>query len=265
MSSEMKDADIEMLFGEDQDNVNLEEMLRFPDEVEDALEKLFPDMDPLSARNFNETDFINREFPTEQSLSNIDEVMNRMKLEIRNLDKQIREVVHGEAGVGYEGEVALGEAKDAINQLFSRIKDIKEKAETSEHMVKAITRDIKQLDIAKTNLTFSITTLENLSMLVCSIEDLSQSIAQRKYSEVEKILERIGCVSDTFQLFKDIKEITELLDSVTQIQTDLGLQIKKDFDEGTTTKGIKESYVPLLSDACRVVNLLDPILRYCCI
>ena len=40
MSSEMKDADIEMLFGEDQDNDNLEEMLRFPDEVEDALEKV---------------------------------------------------------------------------------------------------------------------------------------------------------------------------------------------------------------------------------
>ena len=39
--------------------------------------------------------------------------------------------------------------------------------------VKAITRDIKELDTAKTNLTFSITTLENLSMLVRSIEDLS--------------------------------------------------------------------------------------------
>ena len=27
--------------------------------------------------------------------------------------------------------------------------------------------------------------------------------------------------------------------SVTQIKTDLGFQIKKDFEEGTTTKGIK--------------------------
>ncbi|KAI6647970.1 Vacuolar protein sorting-associated protein 53-like [Oopsacas minuta] len=201
---------------------------------------LFPDMDPLCARKFNEIDFINKEFPTEQSLANIDDFMSRMKLEIRNLDKDIRQIVHGEAGVGYEGEVALSEARDAINKLFSRIKDIKEKAETSEKMVKAITKEIKELDTAKTNLTFSITTLENLSMLVRSIEDLSQNIAQKKYLEVEKILERIGSVSDTFKLFTDIKEITELLQSVTQIQNDLKIQIKKDFEEGTTTKGIKE-------------------------
>ena len=39
--------------------------------------------------------------------------------------------------------------------------------------VKAITREIKELDTAKTNLTYSIKTLEKLSMLVRSIEDLS--------------------------------------------------------------------------------------------
>eukprot|EP00800_Vazella_pourtalesii_P019401 TRINITY_DN6566_c0_g1_i1.p1 TRINITY_DN6566_c0_g1~~TRINITY_DN6566_c0_g1_i1.p1 ORF type:complete len:652 (-),score=146.06 TRINITY_DN6566_c0_g1_i1:61-2016(-) len=128
-------------------------------------------------------------------------------------------------------------------------------------MVKAITREIKELDTAKTNLTYSIKTLEKLSMLVRSIEDLSQSISQKRYTEIEKVLERIGSVRDTFQPFTDIKEITDLLQSVTQMQNELKLQIKKEFEEGTTTKGIKESYVSSLSDACRVVNLLEPGLR----
>jgi vacuolar protein sorting-associated protein 53 len=56
--------------------------------------------------------------------------------------------------------------------LFSSIKDIKQKAEKSEEMVKEITRDIKQLDVAKRNLTLSITTLNHLFILVEGVENL---------------------------------------------------------------------------------------------
>ena len=48
-------------------------------------------------------------------------------------------------------------------------RDIKNKAGESETMVKEITRDIKQLDTAKRNLTTAITTLNHLHMLVGNI------------------------------------------------------------------------------------------------
>ena len=48
--------------------------------------------------------------------------------------------------------------------FFSQIREIKNKAGESETMVKEITRDIKQLDTAKRNLTTAITTL-NLSLI----------------------------------------------------------------------------------------------------
>ena len=48
-------------------------------------------------------------------------------------------------------------------------RDIKNKAGESETMVKEITRDIKQLDTAKRNLTAAITTLNHLHMLVNTI------------------------------------------------------------------------------------------------
>ena len=48
---------------------------------------------------------------------------------------------------------ALDEAQKIIKHLFVHIKDIKERAEKSEEMVREITRDIKQLDCAKRNLT----------------------------------------------------------------------------------------------------------------
>lgn len=71
-----------------------------------------------------------------------------------------------------DGKAELEEAQRYIKHLFIQIKDIKQKAEHSEEIVKEITLDIKQLDCAKKNLTTSITTLNNLHMLVSGIESL---------------------------------------------------------------------------------------------
>lgn len=71
-----------------------------------------------------------------------------------------------------DGKAELEEAQRYIKHLFSQIKEIKQKAEHSEEIVKEITLDIKQLDCAKKNLTTSITTLNNLHMLVSGIESL---------------------------------------------------------------------------------------------
>jgi hypothetical protein len=53
--------------------------------------------------------------------------------------------------------------------FVSASRDIKNKAGESESMVKEITRDIKQLDTAKRNLTTAITTLNHLHMLVSTV------------------------------------------------------------------------------------------------
>ena len=66
------------------------------------------------------------------------------------------------------------QAQTAIVQLFSQIREIKDKAGESETMVKEITRDIKQLDTAKRNLTTAITTLNHLHMLVRGTATLTQ-------------------------------------------------------------------------------------------
>jgi len=53
----------------------------------------------------------------------------------RRLDDDIRVVVRGQTNVGEDGREALEEAQRAIQDLFMKIKDIKDKAEKSEEMV----------------------------------------------------------------------------------------------------------------------------------
>ena len=134
--------------------------------------QVFPSEDPLDKADFNPTDYINNLFPTEQSLSNIEEVIGDFQGKIRQLDSEIKTCIRSQSGVSEDGAAALNEAQRAISQLFGRIKDIRAKAEKSEHTVREITRDIKQLDFAKRNLTSAITTLNHLHFLVFGVDQL---------------------------------------------------------------------------------------------
>ncbi len=54
----------------------------------------------------------------------------------RKLDDDVRHVVRGQTNVSEDGKQALLEAQAAIQELFTKIRDIKDKAEKSEHMVR---------------------------------------------------------------------------------------------------------------------------------
>ncbi|KAL8569006.1 hypothetical protein ACOMHN_048254 [Nucella lapillus] len=163
------------------DDQQFEALLTFTPEVQEAIEQVLPSNDPLDRPDFNPVDYINTLFPTEQSLANIDDVINKIRSKIWRLDDEIRGVVRGQTNVGEEGRQALVEAQRAIQDLFTKIKDIKDKAEKSEEMVKEITRDIKQLDHAKRHLTASITTLNHLHMLLGGVDSLTMLAGRRQY------------------------------------------------------------------------------------
>ncbi|XP_071493403.1 vacuolar protein sorting-associated protein 53 homolog [Diadema antillarum] len=238
---------------------HLNSLLNFPADVQQAIEQVLPSSDPLDRPDFNAVDYINNLFPTEQSLANIDEVVNRMRLKIRRLDDEIRAVVRGQTTAGQDGREALKEAQQAIQELFKRIKDIKEKADKSEQMVKEITRDIKQLDHAKRHLTSSITTLNHLHMLVGGVDSLENMTRRRQYGEVANLLQGVVNVLEHFQKYMSIPQIRQLADKVRKIQSELGLQILADFEESFANQGSRPiANMRELAEACLVVRVLDP-------
>ncbi|NXY84238.1 VPS53 protein, partial [Alcedo cyanopectus] len=225
--------------------------------------QVFPSQDPLDRADFNAVEYINSLFPTEQSLANIDEVVNKIRLKIRRLDDNIRTVVRGQTNVGQDGRQALEEAQKAIQQLFGKIKDIKDKAEKSEQMVKEITQDIKQLDHAKRHLTTSITTLNHLHMLAGGVDSLEAMTRRRQYGEVANLLQGVVNVLEHFNKYMGIPQIRQLSERVKAAQNELGQQILADFEEAFPSQGTKRPGGPsnVLRDACLVANVLDPRIK----
>ncbi|KAJ8667632.1 hypothetical protein QAD02_009295 [Eretmocerus hayati] len=230
--------------------------MNIPPQVQAVIAKVFPSDDPLDQPDFDPTDYINTLFPNEQSLANVDERINKMKLEMSHNDRVIRNIVRNQSIYAQEGRDALKQAQISMKNLFAQMREIKSMAEQSEETVKEITRDIKQLDFAKKNLTQSITCLNHLHMLVERVETLKDLTRKKQYGEVIPPLEATMEVLKYFDDFMDIPQVKELADQVQQIHLELAKQITADFKEAFSGQNL--THFPKLAKGCQVLSFLDP-------
>ena len=61
---------------------------------------MFGTSDPFDRSDFDPVEYINSIFPTEQSLSNIDDVISKMHNRIAEIDQDIRKVLHSQTNAG---------------------------------------------------------------------------------------------------------------------------------------------------------------------
>lgn len=102
-------------------NGSASSVIHFPPEVDRAIQEVFPSDDPLDKPDFEPVDYINGLFPTEQSLTNLDDVIGNMKYNVQAIDDDIRKIVRNQTNSGQDASAALEEAQGAIVQLFTQV------------------------------------------------------------------------------------------------------------------------------------------------
>ena len=200
------------------------------DDLEDDFEPLVSeDLDPLDAENFNAIDYINRQFPNEDSLCGLGNFIEQLKAQEQNIEEGIKHAVRRQAAFGRRAKADLGDAKLAVRELFERIKAIKAKAEQSEELVSDVCRDIKSLDVAKRNLTLTVTALKRLVMLVTALEQLRSTAECRHYEQASCLIHAVEELSSHFQELSHVARVADLLERKAGVFSDLRQQVLEDY------------------------------------
>uniref|UniRef100_T1H317 Vps53 N-terminal domain-containing protein n=1 Tax=Megaselia scalaris TaxID=36166 RepID=T1H317_MEGSC len=238
--------------------MNKDSAIEFSDEVQAIINEIVPASDEIDLPDFQLINYINQMFKTEQSLANIETTIDSMQTQVDLVQDNIRTLLKDQVLTSNEGDEALSESMRIIRQLFGEVTGIKTRAENTEEIVKEITRDIKQLDCAKTNLTTSITILNHLRMLVDGVETLQKLTELRIYNEIMNPLEAVIEVNSHFQSYHDIPQIKVQSNALEKIKTDLAEQILEDFKASFSGKKEKSITFTQLKDACCIASVLDP-------
>lgn len=207
-------------------------------------------------------EYINQMFPTEESLSGVEPLMQKIHTEIRRVDASILAAVRQQSNSGTKAKEDLAAATRAVEELMYKIREIKTKAEQSETMVQEICRDIKKLDFAKKHITTTITALHRLTMLVSAVEQLQVMASKRQYKEAAAQVEAVNQLCSHFEAYRDVPKITELREKFKNIKQILKSHVFSDFSSLGTGKETEEAnLLQQLSDACLVVDALEPSVR----
>ncbi|KJH40611.1 Vps53-like protein [Dictyocaulus viviparus] len=196
---------------------------------------------------------INELFPTEQSLAQLDTVIAAVEDEIRQLDVELASLVESQNEVGSEGEAALQEAQQAMIELEQRIDSIRGKTRSSDEIVREMTRDIKQLDIAKRNLTTSITTLHHLHILLTGVESLGMWVEQRDYASIASQLPAILNVLQLFDDFQEVEQMAKITNKLNSMKQTLTVQLARDMKSVFQAGQLSDK----VTDMCRVAAALE--------
>lgn len=183
-----------------------------------------------SAGDLEIIEYLNSNFGTIESLDNVDGVIGELNSQIGQIDNQLKDVIRDQAYAAETAKIQLDTINARSTQLIDRIGSVKATAASSEAMVKTGCIEIRKLDTAKKNLTFSITALKRLIMLLEGIEQFSYACMDKRYKEAAHL---IDATEELLLYFKDYTQNTAQIAEIKQerdrLCKELRLQILEDF------------------------------------
>eukprot|EP00698_Gefionella_okellyi_P006138 TRINITY_DN15583_c0_g1_i1.p1 TRINITY_DN15583_c0_g1~~TRINITY_DN15583_c0_g1_i1.p1 ORF type:complete len:809 (-),score=218.23 TRINITY_DN15583_c0_g1_i1:32-2410(-) len=224
-----------------------------------AISEAMPSDDPLDGSDFKAIEYINAMFPNEQSLTGLDDHMGKLQIRIMRLEESILTNVRTQGSAGDRGRQDLADARRAIHELDGKVKGIQDRALAAEHMVQELSRDIRTLDHAKRNLTNTITALNQLHMLVSSVEQLRQLASDKQYDRAAELVNAVTDLSTAFDAYADVPKVNALRKDVAENRNLLRRQVVGDLQ--LYILGSDNVSQSVVTDACRVVDALGPDVR----
>ena len=204
----------------------------------------------LLADDFDPIDFLNEIFPDESSLSSLPNVANQISQQMKGIDDSISENIRKSSKVGERSREIVGQSKQMIDDVSSRIIKIQQEAVETERIVEDVCGSIKKYDGAKNNIIHTITTLKRLQMATMAVSELEMLSKQKNYGECA---DRIMALSTLMEFFKDFEK-NDILNDIDIRFESLKRQIHNQLSGEFQTKLFGKVVDPSVASACKAVD-----------
>ena len=158
----------------------------------------------------------------------------------------------------------MDSARQTVAQLQLRVKSIQQKASETDDMMGDVCRDIRRLDVARSNLAASIKQMKHLQLLIVSLQMVHQQLEQVKFNDMDSHIRQIHLYLAKFERLKDsVPKIRELRDKAQGICTRVEFVIKNSVINDLSRrpghlsiKNLTAAETEKLRQACLVVDAL---------
>ncbi|CAI4572821.1 CMF_HP2_G0026570.mRNA.1.CDS.1 [Saccharomyces cerevisiae] len=164
---------------------------------------------------------------SKESLNNIDELISIT----RSYKKQLQEDILKEENELKEHPKNSAEIEASLRKVFQDFKETQDVSASTELTISNLTEGISYLDIAKKNLTHSLTLFQNLKILTDSYIQCNELLSQGSFKKMVSPY-KIMCslAENTFISYKSLDEINYLLSSISRLKGDTLSKIKQNYN-----------------------------------
>lgn len=168
--------------------------------------------------------------PMSQRSALLQTCIESLKIEMQNVDASILDAIRKQSKSGSNAREQLQKSQETVRAAIEQVARCKELATASEAMVTSITKDVRQLDNAKRNLTTAITALRRCAMLMDAVEQLQVAAERRNFRDAGSLLGAVKQLQNHFESYGHIAKIAELRGRVQSLEQALRLASLREFE-----------------------------------
>lgn len=168
--------------------------------------------------------------PISQRSALLQTCIESLTIEMQNVDASILDAIRKQSRSGSNAREQLKKSQETVRAAIEQVARCKELAAATEAMVTGITKDVRQLDNAKRNLTTAITALRRCAMLVDAVEQLQVAAERRHFRDAGSLLGAVKQLQAHFESYGHIAKIAELKGRVQALEQALRLASLREFE-----------------------------------
>ncbi|CAG9465572.1 unnamed protein product [Pedinophyceae sp. YPF-701] len=221
-------------------------------------------MAPFERDTFSAVDYVNRLFPTTDSLTGLDGTIAALRRRIGALDAEILAAVRSHPPGAQRTHEGVAAVEGAIRDMTEHIAGVRTRAEAAQKSVQSICSGIRRLDLAKRHLTSSITVLRRLGMLVGAVDRLEGVASTRQYGEAARLMSAATDLMAHFEPYVAVPRVAEVSARFERLRESMRQRATQEFHDllpsGSAGAGAEGGVAPaaagVLSEACQVINAI---------